>query len=286
MYSVAGDESHDERRSRVFAVAGLFGDEETWKSAGAIWQARTKGGIFHAAECDSDTGSFANFSHDENKLLYRDLVRILADSRLLGFGAAVSLEAYNRVFTGAPDFQPYHFCLNEVISYFARIAHTCILRGQVHFEFDRNARVQHDAQSVYDYALSLTEWPYHQYLQPDQLGFEDRRNPKIQMADLLARETMKHLDNQIGPVQRRTRMSYLALARSSRFQFNFFLGEYFEDLVRRSNIITAARSGHTRQAYDAWLANNNQMDSVSSRVHYQFILDKYDRLAGHKLSVL
>jgi hypothetical protein len=31
MYSVFGDESHDETKSRVFAVAAIFGSEDDWE---------------------------------------------------------------------------------------------------------------------------------------------------------------------------------------------------------------------------------------------------------------
>src|ERR1035437_1693861 len=39
MYSVFGDESHDEKRQRVFAVAGLFGSHEDWAQIEARWLA-------------------------------------------------------------------------------------------------------------------------------------------------------------------------------------------------------------------------------------------------------
>ncbi len=43
MLSVYADESSDERKERVFAVAGLIGNDELWESLEVKWNARTSG---------------------------------------------------------------------------------------------------------------------------------------------------------------------------------------------------------------------------------------------------
>ena len=59
MLSAFGDESFDEGKQRVFAVAALFGNQQTWDALELKWIARTGGVVFHAAECESDMGDFA-----------------------------------------------------------------------------------------------------------------------------------------------------------------------------------------------------------------------------------
>src|SRR4051794_25567045 len=53
-----GDESSDETRSRVFAMAAIVAPEEVWREAEDAWVLRTGGKEFHANECESE------FAHD------------------------------------------------------------------------------------------------------------------------------------------------------------------------------------------------------------------------------
>src|SRR5712691_11510659 len=72
LLSVFADESHDETSARVFAVAGLFGNESQWDYLNEKWLGCTQGKIFHATECDTDQGDFSETTHAENKKLYKD----------------------------------------------------------------------------------------------------------------------------------------------------------------------------------------------------------------------
>jgi hypothetical protein len=82
MLHVFGDESHKSKSERVFAVAALFGTEEQWDGLRRRWTARLGDKVFHAAECESDRGQFANSGHADNQKLYADLTRIVAESHL------------------------------------------------------------------------------------------------------------------------------------------------------------------------------------------------------------
>lgn len=62
------------------------------------------------------------------------------------------------------------------------------------------------------------EWRFHPYM-ADEVSIASRKEVGIQAADLVAREAMKHLDNQIGPKQRLTRGSLRALEKTKRFGF-------------------------------------------------------------------
>jgi len=47
VYSVFGDESSDATKSRVFAVAALFGNDDDWQILKDSWLDRTGGVVFH-----------------------------------------------------------------------------------------------------------------------------------------------------------------------------------------------------------------------------------------------
>jgi hypothetical protein len=58
MLAVSGDESHDDKKQRVFAVAGIMGTQEQWDTLTPIRLARTGGKVFHAADCEAGYGPF------------------------------------------------------------------------------------------------------------------------------------------------------------------------------------------------------------------------------------
>jgi hypothetical protein len=47
-----GDESMDETKQRVCAVAAVIGTEEDWKAIEEKWTERNQGIPFHAKDCD------------------------------------------------------------------------------------------------------------------------------------------------------------------------------------------------------------------------------------------
>ncbi len=65
---------------------------------------------------------------------------------------------------------------------------------------------------------SSQEWRDSEILD-SKVSFESKENPRIQMADLLAREAMKDLDREIGPVKFPERKSKLALDGSGGSRF-------------------------------------------------------------------
>ena len=94
----------------------------------------------------------------------------------------------------------------------------------------------------------------------DEISFAcSKKQPRIQIGDLLARETMKHLDNIIGPKQRITRKSMTALQETEHFGFNFYMREYFEDL-RRKFVELGGKAGISWDLYLSWLKDRRIHD--------------------------
>lgn len=277
VYSAFGDESHDESKQRVFTVSGLFGTEEDWGALEREWVPRMDGKIFHAAACESDAEDFAGIEHTDNLRLYRDLTTILCKTKLFGYTVSMNLSDFHSVFPEALDpYDPYFFCFSEVIFYLVTIAHLSIRQDKVKFTFHHNLETDYNAAALYDYMLHLPECQAIEYL-ADEIAFGYQANPRIQAADLVAREGMKHMDNQLAPNRRPPRRSYEALRSSTHFHFPQLVRGNFEQLRKKAGEMRD-HPGAKMSEYRAWIASNKYMDNRSNRIRYQMHLDALLRL--------
>jgi hypothetical protein len=277
--SVYGDESSDETSSRVFAVAALFGSDQQWDGLIEKWCSRTGGKVFHATECDTDQGDFAGISHNDNKSLYKDLTQLVCSSNLLGFGCAIDLASHNEFFPDVPKEVPYLRCFRDVILQCMDWAKMAVPREDaIKFTFDSRRESDYNAGVLYDYLRNLPDWKDWEDLTFDEISFASRKTIGVQIADLLARETMKYLDNVVGPVKRPPRRSFIALRECKRFGFDFFMREYFQDFRSRFDDI-GERVGMRRDEYFAWLREKGLNDNMSNRHRWIFDLDYRERRA-------
>lgn len=274
MYSVFGDESSDQTRKRVFAVSGLFGSDDDWTVFRTKWTERTGGQIFHAAECDSDRGEYKKTSHQANKSLYKDLTKIIAESKLMGWGVAVSLLDYEQFFANALPDQPYHLCFHSVVTRLACLGGICLPPGLVTFTFDRNLETQYHARSLYQFMRRWDDWPFHKYM-AQEISFGTREEIGIQAADLVAREAMKELDRDITGIPRNRRMSLIALTKSGRLKFELRTREWCEDGARFHQ--SQQKPGHSIDKYHAWRAVKGLNDDSTNRIRYQAYLLEMER---------
>jgi hypothetical protein len=263
MLLVYGDESMDETKQRVCAVVGIIGKEEQWKALEWQWARRTNGVPFHANDCDSDQEDYANRPHWENKALYRDLAILLANSGLAGYGQAIDLIAKNIIFPESEDityytaFQRVIFAVKNVASHFDDIAELI---------FDMRLESAHNAGFLYG-SLRENEPDWAAHL-ASKISFEfAKENPRIQVADLFAREAMKELDNQIGPAKRKTRKSWQALFETQRFTLDAFSVHWFEDMKRKLPEAEKMMNMN-RDMYLDWLQQRNRQHNVSNLFQY------------------
>ncbi len=273
MLSVYGDESADEKKQRVFAVAGVIGSDEMWAALETKWTARTGGISFHANDCDSDRGDYAGIPHSENKALYRDLTTMLAESGLGGWGFAIDLAAQRRIFPDAPDIA-YYRCFVEVIGAMKNCA--AYNHETVRFTFDTRGESEHNAGMLYGMFRESSEWK--DYVFPEIAFACSREHPKVQVADLFARETMKALDNYIGPIKRPARRSWLALRETGRFHIDVVSIDWFEDLKRKMATLEEA-CGMSGEEYAMWLKQHRLVHSTTNMFRYLAWCEKRDRLA-------
>lgn len=259
MYSVFGDESSDERCERVFAIGGLFGNDVEWEQVIAKWIEITHGEEFHATQRDTP-------EHQEQ---YISLIHVLADSKLLGFGAAMSVDGLAEIFPQAVEQYPYYYCFGRIILHFAKIARLCIPPAQVKFMFHQNLTVQKSAADLYHDLTTYPEWEGRTFV-ADEISYGTSKDPRIQAADLWAREVMKHADNTLGPVKRRMRQSLSVLRSTHRFGFDVYERSFFESMKENWN---QWHRGTTAEQFSTWRKKHKLRDSGAARIRFLVYLN-------------
>lgn len=270
MLSARGDESHDETKKRVFSVAGVIGREEEWDALEPTWRKRTNGKTFHATDCETDHGEYEGLNHKDNLKEYADLVKILCRrTKFMGYGVAVDLAAYHSIFPDLPEDQPYYLCFHNVVMYMCQLASLHIPPEIAEFTFHRNLEREYNATYLYDYLAKQPEWRFNPYI-AEKVSFATQENVGIQVADLIARETMKHLDNKIGPVRRQKRESLKALEHTKRFEFHFYTKEVLFGLSREVKDLDLGtlRTSGDQLPFRGWLSELSQPDTVANRIKY------------------
>lgn len=271
MLQVFGDESHDPKSERVFAIAALFGTEQRWAEFKGPWEERLQGRVFHATDCETDHGDFADSDHFENLKLYADLTKILASSHLMGFGSAMDLAGYLEFFPDRPADIPYYRCFRDVVFQCGKWAKWAIPSDEAQFYFDQRVESDYNAGVLHGHIATLPDWDCAPFLRMT-LKIASRSEVGIQAADLYAREVMKHLDNTVGPVKRPMRRSMETLRGTKRFGCDLHLRDYFEDFRKKFDSV-AAKVGMSQDHYREWLTTTGQADSISSRHRYLIDLD-------------
>lgn len=262
MLSVFGDESSDETKQRVFSVAGVVGSEEMWEAIEVAWVARTAGVPFHANHCESDWGDYRGIPHAENQLLYRDLTTLLANSGLAGWGFAIDLIAQKKIFPDAPDIA-YYKGLSEVIA--AMIIFAANSNQPIRFTFDTREETEYNSAFLYKIYRDQPEVKVDLF---KKITFAcSREEPRVQVADLWARETMKALDNLIGPVKRGPRKSWLALKETNRLAIRAIGEDWYKSLEGQMAELQK-NCGMEPVRYQQWLNANRLHDCVTNMFRF------------------
>jgi len=136
---------------------------------------------------------------------------------------------------------------------------------------------EHNAGLLYGYARE-SDQTYTACL-ASKISFEFAKdNPRIQVADLLAREAMKALDNFVGPVKRPIRKSWKALADTNRFDVAAFSTEWFSSMKQQYAEVQKI-VGFNQNDYVQWLKDRNRQDSISNKFHFITWIARRDKEA-------
>lgn len=254
-----GDESADGSKRRAFAVAAVLGTEDEWSPAIREWLRRTRGLPFHANRCESE---YANDpdpqKHKDNLKLYEDLTQILARSHLVGFAVALNLETYHDVFEDAHPDWAYFKALADLVRTAASTArrHNSSSVGlEVRLDFTFDSRIESDGTAGIMYQ-TLTRQPEFAGVLDTDIRFESGsgKSPRLEMGDLLARESMKELDRRITQARPNVRGARRALEDSGKFVFIEHDRDYWEELK-----VAAETSLHLRDEWDEWLIHRGRV---------------------------
>jgi len=252
LLSVFGDESADEKASRTFAVAGIVGTEPQWIAAEEQWLECTGGEIFHAADCEYRGGLS----------LYKDLTTVLVDSALGAYGVAIDLAAVEELLPDLPADAKYLRCFTEVVRYL--VTNVAAPRQEsIQFTFDQRSQSPYNAEKMYDLVANSRGGRLDPFLE-STVAFTSRKNPRIQMADLVARETMKAQDNRT--LGRQPRKSLVALGESDTLLVDFIDRNYC--LRWRAAIDRFRQSDYGEAGYSAWLDKNRLQNNLTNRIAY------------------
>jgi hypothetical protein len=148
-----GDESADETKNRVFAVAGVIGSEADWAAPVREWLRRTRGQGFHANRCESEHANHPDRQkHKDNLKLYEDLTKILAGSGLAGFAVALDLQSHRELFRNALPDVGYYKCLSDMLGICASTARNFNAlpdeQFDVRLEFTFDSRLESDGTAA------------------------------------------------------------------------------------------------------------------------------------------
>jgi hypothetical protein len=269
MISVFGDESHDSKNERVFAIGCLLGTDDQWAALRVKWSERTLSKTFHAADCESSQGAYRGIKPEDNHRLHRDLTRILAGSGIIGWGVAIDVAATRRIFPHTLPDQNFTSSFVRTIWYMTLQAAMFVPQEQIRFIFDRHPHSQHNMGRLYKLMLADDDWVNRPDL-AEELTFSPRSEIGIQAADLWARELMKRLDGELFSSRYVSRIQWQVLTDTKRFGGHLQMAGYFEGMSKNMEAIQE-REGVRSSEYVAWLnrkgLDHNQTNCIRYTEH-------------------
>lgn len=260
MILIYGDDSSDEKRERVVAVAAVAGDEKMWNWIETRWIERNHGIPFHARNCESDQGDYQGIPHSENKSLYKDLTTLIRNSQLSGVGFAIDLVAQRKIFPNAPD-MAYIKAFSEILDAVKNLCVSFDLPAK--FTFDISPEHEYNAGLVYSQARQA-EPTMFKYFDPEISFAPAKYSARLQVADLIAYESMKALDHAVGPVKRH-RKSWEVLRETDRFETFSYSEEWFLSLNDNMPELRK-KMGFTQTDYNDWLKKTNRQHNLSNLI--------------------
>jgi hypothetical protein len=190
------DDSSDKRREHYFACGGLIGHESQWFTFDLKWIDATHGlkKPFHSTECEGGHGQFhdKNWPKPKREALMDSLVKIIGDYRLSGFASIVPIDEYRAVFPNSGRFDPYYLSVRHTLINMAVIADRIGDDMEVWFEDSRETSPT--SLGIYNKIRSLTQWKPASRVSRG-IRFVGKGICPLQAADLVAREALKHIQN-------------------------------------------------------------------------------------------
>jgi hypothetical protein len=206
------DDSSDPKRKRYTAVGGLLTNARNWNELELAWAVATCDLTepFRSTDCECQHGQFKTWEKPACDRLMAKLVKIIRDCGIPAWGAIVDIDAFHSVFPGSREYDPYFLAVKYTIGVLAQTAD--LLHEDLLLWFEHSQATSGEVLSIYQEMKAVPGWEYAKRLR--EIAFLDKMSNRIQAADLIARESFKHLDN-LGV--RRTRKPLRALQNQLNF---------------------------------------------------------------------
>jgi hypothetical protein len=194
-----------------------------------------------------------------------------------GLSSVLDLTAFNELFPHALADNAYYKCLCDVISTLIIMVRDWNSKTPnepltLEFTFDRRRQSDGNAGSLYSMLINLPEWEGASIFDT-KITFDCRTNPRIQMADLLARETMKEFDRRFNKPGDPPRKQFQILEAKDKFRFLERDREYCKEWLSKMESLQA-ENGMSEKDYFEWLAqkgrvqNGKPHDNWRNRIQY------------------
>jgi hypothetical protein len=143
----------------------------------------------------------------------------------------------------------------------ARNGYLSLPQESVKLTLDCRQQSEYNSEQLYQTARNMPDWKYAPFL-AGELGFASRKNPGIQVADLLAREGMKACDRHVGQ-SRALRVSLMTVLHGRRFKFRMYDEDYLQQVKETVQKSEAPFGEHD---YHDWLRRKAVVDNHSNRI--------------------
>ena len=256
------------------------------------WLRRTRGLEFHANRCESEYARTDRAKHRGNLGLYRDLTTILASSHLIGLSVALDLRSQRECLPDIPWDIGYYKCFTDLIANIAGITRNFILdpnesdNARLELTFDSRLETDGTARRIYRMYRTLPEWGDTSIFDT-KVSFEGGPDPRLEMADLLAREAMKELDRKVTNARPEPRKSFQALYAAGKVIWIEHDRAYCE---RWREKVQSPQGQADREDYMKWLVDTKRVqngrahDNHANRMLFYSWLEKRDAFARRAAS--
>ncbi len=226
MYIAYLDESGSFGDTRVLAIAGYAARAIEWARLEVAWKRmlrRIGVATFHMRECLHRRGAFEGRTAEDSKEALTQVVDVILSHDVHGIGAAVLLRDLGEVIVGRAREEvgePWHLCFRHVVKEVSERLDRLPRDQWVAFVCDLQDQFAREAQRIYLRINSTPNWPNRNQL--GSLTFGSRHEEVgLQVADVLAYETFKHLDDRLY-ADRRIRRSLERLSSGRPFYGEFY----------------------------------------------------------------
>jgi hypothetical protein len=233
------DESGIHAGSSVCAIAGVVGSESEWEILERRWRrviAEEGISVFHMAQFESRLGEFGGWSNTRRQLFMKKLIEAIKARDVHCVGSALVRAHYdalseddkNWMTHGNPHY-PYFLCFQHCIVEACHVADRLPAEEKVAFVFDRQQDFAAEATRLYNDLKDQEGWPNRERL-ADIVAFASKRETTpLQVADLIAYECYKHLDNKLFHQQHQARWPISQLGH--KLSGNYFDATAFSKLL-------------------------------------------------------